>query len=88
MQIFHTGKARSYSNVRDIVKIKAQQIGLDPKCFSTHSMRSGGATAAAEAGIDERLMQKHGRWSLASSKDKYVVDALSKRLEVSKALLK
>ena len=78
----------SYSNVRNIVKIKAQQIGLDPKSFSTYSMRSGGATAAAEAGIDERLMQKHGRWSLASSKDRYIVDALDKRLGVSKMLLK
>jgi site-specific recombinase XerD len=88
LQIFHTGKPMTYSNVRDIVKNKAQQIGLDPKCFSTHSMRSGGATAAAEAGVDERLMQKHGRWALASSKDKYVVDALHKRLGVSKVLLK
>ena len=78
----------SYSNVRDIIKLKAQQIGLDPKHFSTLSMRSGGATAAAEAGIEERLLQKHGRWSLASYKDKYFVDALSKRLGVSKALLK
>jgi hypothetical protein len=51
-------------------------------------MCSGGATAAAKAGIDERLMQKHGRWSLASSKDRYIVDAPDKRLGVSKMLLK
>jgi len=88
VQLFHTKKPMSYSNVHDIVKIKAQQLGLDPKSFSTHSMRSGGATAAAEAGTDERLMQKHGRWAVASSKDRYIVDALDKRLEVSKMLLK
>ena len=88
LQLFPTGKPMTYTNVRDIVKKKAQQIGLNPKDFATHSMRSGGATAAAEAGVDERLMQKHGRWAQASSKDKYIVDALQKRLGVSKVLLK
>ena len=88
LQLFPTGKPMTYTNVRDIVKKKAQQIGLNPNDFATHSMRSGGPTAAAEAGVDERLMQKHGRWAQASSKDKYVVDALQKRLDVSKVLLK
>jgi site-specific recombinase XerD len=88
LQLFHANKPMSYSNVRDMVKVKAQQLGLDPKSFSTHSMRSGGATAAAAAGTDERLMQKHGRWAVSSSKDRYIVDALDKRLEVSKRLLK
>ena len=87
LQMFEPFKAISYSNIRDVVKKKASQIGLNPALYSTHSMRSGGATAAAESGVSERIMQKHGRWACSSSKDRYVKDSLSKRLKVSANLL-
>ena len=77
----------TYSNVRDVVKAKASQIGLNKSLYSTHSMRAGGATAAANAGTSERILQKHGRWASSQSKDRYVKDSLSKRLKVSKSLL-
>jgi hypothetical protein len=76
----------TYSNVRDIVKAKALQLKLDPQCYSTHSMRSGGSSAAANAGIGDRLFQRHGRWASAASKDGYVLDSLTDRLSVTKAL--
>ena len=76
----------TYSNVRDIVKGKALQLGLDPKKYSTHSLRAGGSTAAANAGVGDRLFQRHGRWSSAASKDGYIQDSLSDRLSVTKAL--
>jgi integrase len=81
-----SNKAISYSNVRDIVKAKAGQLGLDPLLYSTHSLRAGGSTAAANAGISDRLFQRHGRWSSAASKDGYIKDSLESRLSVSKAL--
>ena len=28
---------------------------MDPKLFGTHSLRAGGATAAANAGVSDRL---------------------------------
>ena len=37
-------------------------IGLNPKHYAGHSFRRGGATAAAAAGVPERLIQLHGRW--------------------------
>jgi hypothetical protein len=76
----------TYSNVRDIVKSKALQLGLDPQRYSTHSMRSGGSSAAANAGIGDRLFQRHGRWASSASKDGYVRDSLIDRLSVTKAL--
>jgi integrase len=75
-----------YSNVRDIVKAKAAQLGLNPQGYSTHSMRAGGSTAAANAGVGDRLFQRHGRWASAASKDGYVLDNLADRLSVTQAL--
>jgi integrase len=87
LELYEPGKAMTYSNVWDIVKSKASQLGLDPRLYAMHSMRSGGATAAAGAGVTERLLQKHGRWACASSKDKYIKDDLSKRLRISQHLM-
>ena len=36
-------------------------IGLDPKKFGLHSLRSGGALAAANHGVNDRLFKKYGR---------------------------
>ena len=44
-----------------------------------------GATAAANAGVPDRLFKRHGRWASESAKDGYVQDSLSSRL-FSKAL--
>lgn len=51
-----------------------------------HSLRSGGATAAANSNVNERCWKKHGRWASDSSKDGYVKDSLESRLSVSKNL--
>ena len=37
-------------------------MGLDLKSFSWHSFRSGGASAAANGGISDRMFKRHGRW--------------------------
>ncbi len=39
--------------------------------YSTHSRRAGGATLAANAGVPERQLQRHGRWPTAS-RQRYV----------------
>ena len=54
--------------------------------IGTHSLRSGGATAAANTGIPDRLFKRHSRWSSDSAKDGYVKDSLSSRVSVSKTL--
>jgi hypothetical protein len=40
-------------------------------------LRSGGATAAAAAGIDDRLFKKHGRWKSDKAKDGYVKENIN-----------
>ena len=49
-----------------------------------HSLCAGGATAAANGGVQDRL--QHGRWKSESAKDGYVKDSLQRQLEVSKSL--
>ena len=51
--------------VATIVKRAAKGAGLDPGPFSGHSLRAGLATAAAQAGVSERvIMQQTGHKSL------------------------
>ena len=61
-----------------------KDIVPDISAIGTHSLRSGGATAAANTGV--RLFKRHGRWASESAKDGYVQDSLSSRLSISKAL--
>ena len=56
-------------------------IGLDGKQF-LHSLRSGGAFAAANAGVPDRCFKQHGRWANESAKDGYVQDKLEDRLSL------
>jgi hypothetical protein len=53
------------------------------KKYALHSLRSGGATTAANLGISDRLFKKHGRWRSETAKDEYIKDSLKDRLIVS-----
>ena len=45
----------SYTTAREILLTALENLGLDKKYFGLHSLRSGGATAAAAAQIEDRL---------------------------------
>jgi hypothetical protein len=69
-----------------MIRIKLYVRTLEKARFCLHSLRSGGATAAASAGVDDRLFKKHGRWKSDSAKDGYVKESISNRMRVSKQL--
>jgi len=46
--------------------------------YSLHSLRAGGVTAAAGAGVPDRVFMRHGR---LKSEDGCVEDSLEKRLQ-------
>ena len=75
----------SYSRLRELLA-KIEQLGMDAKLFGMHSLRAGGATAAADAGVSNRLFKRHGCWKSESAKDGYVKDSVKRRLSVSKSL--
>ena len=52
----------SYTTARENVLDALNKIDLNSKKFGLHSLRAGGATAAANLGVSDRLFQKHGRW--------------------------
>ena len=47
-------------------------------------MRSGGATAAANAKVPDQIFKRHGHWKSENSKDGFVEDSLESRFVVSK----
>lgn len=75
----------SYSRAREIVKDAFKDI-TDVSYISLHSLRAGGATAAANTGINDRLFKRHGRWLSENAKDGYVKDNFQSLLSVSKSL--
>ena len=65
-------KPLSYTTVKGHVLVLLTNTGLDPKKFGLHSLQSGPALAAANLGVNDRLLKKHGRWKSDKVKDSYV----------------
>ena len=76
----------SYTRTREILLEALESIGLEKKQFGLHSLRSGGASAAANSGVPDRLFKRHGRWKSDKAKDGYVEDDTQHLLLVSRNL--
>ena len=63
-----------------------EKLGFTVEDYGLHSMRAGGATAAANAKVPDRLFKRHGRWRSESAKDGYIKDSVESRLQVSRSL--
>ena len=50
----------SYTRAQEVVLDAFSQLGFPSRLFGLHSLRSGGATAAANAGVNDRLFKRHG----------------------------
>ena len=73
-----TNKPISYSTVKEYFNSTFKDIVPDIAAFSIHSLRAGGACAAANAGVADRLFD--GRWISVSAKNVYIDDNLESRL--------
>lgn len=76
----------SYTRMREVILAKWREMGIDASSYGLHSFRAGGATAAANAHVPDRLFKRHGRWKTESAKDGYVKDTDEEMLSVSKQL--
>ena len=56
------GTAVTIGELRRVIKILMERIGLDPRRFGAHSLRIGGATAALAAGMSPAQIRAAGRW--------------------------
>jgi hypothetical protein len=76
----------SYKRARELLLDDLGSIGFDKSKFGLHSLRAGGATAAANAGMNDRLFKKHGRWASDIAKDGYVCENINEKLLVTQNL--
>lgn len=76
----------SYTRMRELFNAKWKELGFDVKQFGLHSLRAGGASAAANAGVPDRLFKRHGRWRSETAKDGYVKDSREALMSVSRSL--
>ena len=78
----------SYTRCREIFKDCLKELGLDHRLYGLHSLRSGRATCAVRnsSNLSERVLKLHGRWKSDSAKDMYVLEDISKRLQITSQL--
>ena len=72
----------TYTDFTSSIKSLISRIGLHPTEFSPHSFRRGGATFAFQAGVPERLIQRHGDWR-SDAYRRYLALPLSQRTMVA-----
>ena len=51
----------SYARARELFLDVVTVVGMEREEFSLHSLCSGGASIAANAGVNDRLFKSHGR---------------------------
>ena len=76
----------SYSRANELIKQELQKERLDPGFYGIHSLRAGGALAAAALVIPDRVFQRHGGWLSEKSKNNYIQETLESLLKVTKAI--
>ena len=81
-----TGKRLALSTPAGRLRVWLEAVGVtDAKAYGFHSMRAGGATHAARAGVAVRHIKAHGNWK-SDAVNAYVRANVSDRLRASDAL--
>ena len=70
--------------MREIFKDYITDITANPEKYGLHRLWAGGASAADNNGMTDRLVSKQGRWSSEKARIGYIKDSVSTRLSVSK----
>ena len=86
MEKLRESGAINYSCLRELFRKKLRELDYNPDKFGLHSLRAGGATAAANNGVSDRLFKRHSCWRSDSAKDGYTEDSVEQRLTVSQKI--
>lgn len=84
-----TSKPLPYGRYLELIRQALRMSGMsaqETREFGTRCTRIGGASVAAEMGIEDRLFKKHGRWVSERIKDGYVRESIQQRLVVTRSL--
>ena len=60
--LLSSGQSLSYEAYNSSIKQLVRKLGLDPSNYSSHSLRAGAATQAAQTGLDSTSIKRLGRW--------------------------
>lgn len=85
-KLIFKNKKISYTSARENIVRRLREVAPELN-LGLHSLRSGGATAAALSNVGERCIKRHGRWKSDLSKDGYIDDSFQNRISVSKSLM-
>lgn len=82
------GAKLSDNTITHVLKARSKDIdGVDAeKTFSSHSLRSGGVSAAAARGVADRLLKAHGGW-VSDAVYLYIADSVQQRFSIVKEIL-
>lgn len=78
----------SYSRANQLLKAELKKEKLNVSHYSIHSLRAGGASAAATLGVPDRLFQRHGGWRSETAKNNYLRESLDSLLLITKSMQK
>ena len=87
MQVAGKVKPISYGLMQAMMKRGVARLGLDPKMFSSHSLRRAGATWAFQSGVPGELIQMHGDWT-SQAYLRYLELPLVDRMKVAQKMSK
>ena len=79
-------KHLSYTRERENIIEGLRNIGIKHKRIGVHSLRSGGATAATNVGVENSIFKKHGRFKSEKIKGSYIHKNLPNKLTVTKSV--
>ena len=65
----------TYSRALEPTRNKLLAVGLKPRDYGLHRMRSGGGSLAEAFGIPDRLIMRHGGRKSETSKNRYISDS-------------
>jgi hypothetical protein len=71
----HESRTLGYTNAIEDLRYVLRLIDVDPRGFSEHSMKRGGATEAAKRGATVGEIQEAGHWTNLQTAEKYVDDS-------------
>ena len=83
--LIYKNKSLSYTRARECILLKLRKVSENLN-LGLHSLRAGGVSVAANSGINDRCLKRHGRWKTDASNDGYIEDSFDTRLNVSKVL--
>ena len=84
-KLIYKNKQLSYTAARENIISRLKLVSGNFN-IGLNSLRSGGTTAAVNFDVDNRCLERHGRWKTDTSKDGYNIDSVEKRLKISQTL--